>query len=180
MLNLRSKLARDVLGYFFLHPQEELYSNEIARRFRLPSSNLTVKLNAWEREGLLTSRWQGQQKYFRLNPQFPLLKEYRQIVLKTVGLEKLISETLAKVKGVQEAYLYGSYARDRLAPNSDIDLLVIGNFSALDMNRAIASFQKVTSREVNVVQMSSQEFKTKKSKDPFIKSVLTGSPLKIF
>ena len=179
MLSLRSKITRDVLGYLFLHPQEELYTNEMARRFHLPSGNLTVKLNALEREGLLTSRWQGQQKYFRLNPRFALLKEYRQIVLKTVGLEKLMKETLAKVKGLQEAYVYGSYARDRLSSGSDIDVLVVGNYSAIDLNRAVAAFQKVTSREVNAVQMSSQEFKTKKGKDPFLKSVLAGPLLKL-
>ena len=47
--------------------------------------------------------------YFRLDPQFLLLGEYERIIQQTVGLEATLREMLADVKGIHEAYLYGSY-----------------------------------------------------------------------
>ncbi len=149
-----------------------MYVNEICQRFSIDRGNLVRKLNELENEGILKSRWRGNQRYYRLNPSFSLLKEYKKIILKTVGLEHSLKEVLRQVKGIKEAVLFGSYARDRMDLLSDLDLLVVGDHKTIDLQRAIARLQAELSREINVIHMSPDEYAMKRKKDPFLLSVL--------
>ena len=171
MISLKSKIAQAVLGYFMLHEGAEMYVNELARRLSLESGNLARKLIELENEGLLQSAARGNQRYYALNPAFPLLKEYKQIVLKTVGLEKALRETLQSIKGVEKAYLFGSYAQNNMNTSSDIDLLAIGNHNTLELQKKIAEVQKSVDREINVISMSPSEYEKKRKRNSFLKSV---------
>ena len=126
MLSLRSKIVQSVLGYFMLHEEAELYVNEMARRFSLDDGNLARKLKELEQEGILKSRLRGKERYYSLNESFPLLKEYKKIILKTVGFEEILNNALKHLKGIEKAYLFGSYAEDKMDVSSDIDLVVVG------------------------------------------------------
>ncbi len=98
MIILKSKIAKVVLGYFILHEGAEMYINEMARKFKLDSGNLTRKLAEFEKEGIFKSRLSGKQKYFSINKSFPLLKEYKKIIQKTVGFEYILKESLSDSK----------------------------------------------------------------------------------
>src|ERR1700691_2861687 len=91
---------------------------------------LTYDTNHWdrrlERNGLFRSEVIGRQKYFQLNREYPLFDEVRKIVAKTVGAAPLITQTLKRIEGIDEAYLYGSFASNQQDAASDIDVLVIG------------------------------------------------------
>lgn len=159
MISLRSKLTQKLLGYLMLHEEAELYVNEMARRLDVDPGNLIRKLKALEKEGLLKSRVRGKERYYSLNPSYPLFKEYKRIILKTVGLEHLLRETVRKVKGVQAAFLFGSYARNQMDSSSDIDLLLVGTHDIIDVQRKIAPVKKSVDREINVVSMGPEEYK---------------------
>ena len=178
-LNIRSKIARTVLGYFMLHQNAESYVNGLARRLSLDSGNLTRKLIELEKEGILKSRWQGSERYYSLNTSFPLLKEYRRIILKTVGFEHALRQSLAAIQGLKKAVVFGSYARDKMDAASDIDLLVIGQHNVVDLHRAIATIQKTADRHLNVVSMSEEEYRRKKNKDLFLRSIEQKPKIKI-
>jgi predicted nucleotidyltransferase len=163
-----------------LHPEVEMYINDISRRLELDSGNLTRKLKELEGVGILSSEQRGKERYYFLNEEFPLLSEYRKIVLTTIGFEKLLAETLSSVKGVAEAFIYGSYAQDKMNAGSDIDVIVIGDQSTIELQKKIAVLQKSTDREINVISMGVEEFeKKKKKKDSFIKSVLGRKSIKV-
>lgn len=172
MVTLKSKLTQAVLSYFYLHEGKESYVNELARRLTLDDGNLARKLKSLEEEGLLKSRWQGKERFYSLNPAFPLLEEYRSIVTKTMGLEHHLAVALKGIKGIKKAVLFGSYAKGTMDPLSDIDLLVVGDHRTVELQKAIAGVQKTIDREINVVSMSQSEYKTKKRKnDPFLRSI---------
>jgi len=40
MISLRSKVARKILNYFFINPQESLYVNELSRKLEVDKRNL--------------------------------------------------------------------------------------------------------------------------------------------
>lgn len=171
VVGLRSKLCQKVLGYFFLHEGESLYVNEMSRRFSADRGNLVKKLKELEREGLLRSEWKGNQRYYSLNPSFPLIKEYKQIIFKTVGLEENLKLALKEIKGIKKALIFGSYAADKMDLSSDIDLLVVGNHDTLKLQRTISQLQKSIDREINVVSMSANEYQRKRKTDRFLKSI---------
>lgn len=172
MTSFRSKITRAVLSYFMLHETVEMYVNEIARRFNLDSGNVARKLNELEGQGILKSRNIGDQKHYSLNKDFPLIKEYKKIVLKTMGFESALRQAVIKVKGVERAIIFGSYARNKMDQSSDIDLLIIGNHNNILLQKEIAGLQKTVDREINIISLSMNEYKKKKDSDVFLKNVL--------
>ena len=179
MLSLKSKITQAVLGYFMLHEGQELYVNEIARRLTLDQGNLDRKLKELEKDGILKSELRGKERYYSLNPSFPLFKEYKKIILKTVGLEHVLKKAFQSVKRLKQAYLFGSYAKDQMDLASDIDLLAVGNHDTLELQKKISEIQKSIGREINVVSFGPAEYEKKRKKDPFVKSVLQGKKIQI-
>ncbi|MFC2149510.1 nucleotidyltransferase domain-containing protein [Candidatus Auribacterota bacterium] len=179
MISLRSKITQAVLGYFMLHESAELYVNEMARLLSLDQGNLDRKLKELEKEGLLKSDIRGKERYYSLNAAFPLLQEYKKIVLKTIGLEQRLKEVLRAVNGIEMSCLFGSYAGDKMDLSSDIDLLVVGSHSVIELQREIAKIQKTMSRELNVISMSSSEYQEKHNSDALLKSILRKKNIRL-
>ncbi len=171
MLSFRSKITRAVLAKLFLDRPRTFYVNELARRLSLDSGNLTRKLKELEAIGLLLGEIRGREKYYSLNPKFPLLDEYRQIVLKTFGIEAELRSALGEVPGIRRAFLFGSYAEDRMDGSSDLDLIVIGDHRVLDLQRKIATVQKKLSREITLLRLSPAEYKNKRRRSDFFKAL---------
>jgi len=172
MISLRSKVTTKLLDYYFLNPEAEVYINELARILDLDPKNTETKLKELEEKGLFKSEFRGKQRYFFLAKDNPILEHYRQIFLKTHGIEKRLKDMLSGIKGIKEAYLFGSYASNKMDSSSDIDILAIGTHSVLELQRIIAKLQKDTGREFNVTNLSPKEFAAKKKdKNHFINSV---------
>lgn|SRR3989338_1125597 len=171
MISLRSKITQSLLNELFLHRTRAFYVNELARRLDLDSGNLTRKLQQLEKEGLLSSQTRGRERYYSLNPRFPLLDEYRRIVLKTVGVEARLKDVLKQVPGVARAFLFGSYVSGRMDEASDLDLVVIGSHRALDLQRRIARAQKSLSREINLISLSEREYERRRRQNDFFKAL---------
>jgi len=169
---MRSKVTKKLLNYFFLHPEDNLFVNEISRKLDIDKRNLVKKLKELEEEGILTSEARGNQKLYSMNSSYPLHNEYRKIVFKTIGIENRLRDLLKTVEGVKKVYLFGSYAKDELDAHSDIDLLVIGEHKIVKLQKQITLLQKEIDREINVVNMDNKEFKNrKKRKDVFLETV---------
>lgn len=180
MISLRSETAKMVLNYFYLHPHEELYANELVRKFDVDKRNLVKKLRELEVEGVLKSRPMGNLKLYSINDGYPLYKEYEKIVSKTVGLEKKIRDLLGAVQDVQEAYIFGSYAAQNLETHSDIDLLVVGGHSIVLLQKKIGELQREIDREINVVNMGAREYKKKLARnDPFLKGIFAKKHIRL-
>jgi len=179
MIGLKSKLTQRLLSYLFLHKDQAFYINELARQLRVDDGNLTRKLHELAEKGLLKVEPKGNLTYFRLNSQFPLLGEYERIIQQTVGLEATLRETLAAVKGVHEAYLYGSYAANQLESTSDIDLLAVGDHNSLALLRRLTPLQKQIGREINCTSMTDHEFKRRRSTDSFLRSVFSKPMIRV-
>ena len=180
MVSLRSKITQKLLNYFFLNPKTSQYINELAKTLRVDPKNLYRKLTELEREGLFESEFRGKQRYYRLSASFPLLKQYKQIYMKTYGLESILRSSLAEISGIKEAYVYGSYARGKMDSHSDIDVLVIGDHSVIEIGRKAAKLQKELGREINVVNMSPSEYAGRvKKRDAFIMDVKRNRKIRL-
>ena len=180
MISLRSEITKKLLYYFFMNPHVSLYVNEISHKLKLDKRNLVKKIKEMEKEGIFTSDARGNLKFYSLNARYPLFNELRNIILKTIGLEDRIKKVIKEIPGIKEAYIYGSYARNKLAPHSDIDILVIGKHDVIAMQKHINMLQKEIDREINIVNMSETEFiKRQRNKDPFIKSILNEKHIRI-
>ena len=180
MISLRSKVTIKLLDYYFLNPEAQVYINELARILELDPKNTETKLKEFEKKGLFKSEFRGKERYFFLAKDNPVLEHYRQIFLKTYGIEKRLKDMLRGIKGLKEAYLFGSYASNSMDSSSDIDILAIGTHSVLELQRVIVKLQKDTGRELNVMNLSQKEFEAKKKgKDPFIGGVFKTKTIRL-
>lgn len=180
MLSLRSKITQKILNLFFSNEKEKFYINELAKLIKENPSNVYKKLIEFKREGLFSDEFQGKERYFFLNHKYPFLKEYKKIVLKGFGFEKILKEKLEKLGGVESAYIFGSYAKDQLSLESDIDLLIIGGFNTLKLQKILLEVQRLTGREINSIELTKKEFERKKrEEDPFLKDIFSKRYIKI-
>lgn len=179
MINFGSKITQKVLGYFLLNPEEEMYMNEIARKFAVDRGNLVRKLSEWEKEGILTKTKHGNLSLYKINERYPLLEEMKKIAQKTFGLEEQLRKSLKKIKGLKIAFIFGSYAKDKLESESDIDLLLVGSHSALKAQKEIIKLQKGFDREINIIDMTETEFKEKRQKDEFLKDIFNDKYIQL-
>lgn len=179
MISLKSKNTKTILGYMFLHEDAELYVNEMARKFGLDDGNLSRKLKELETEGILKVRERGNACFYSLNREYPLFKEYKGIVLKTIGLEQKLRETLSGISGIERAFIFGSYAGGTMDASSDIDVLVTGSHDTVALQKAIAQIQKETDREINVISMGSKEYREKLKKGSFLRSLANKKKVRL-
>jgi predicted nucleotidyltransferase len=180
MISLRSKITKTLLNYFFINPTEWIHINELSRKHKVDKRNLVKKLKELEKEGILKSESRGNLKLYSINLNYPLYEEYKKIVLKTIGFEDRLKKILDKIEEVKEAYIYGSYAKDKMDTHSDIDLLVIGEHSVVSLQGKLNKLQQEIGREINVVNLDEGELKKKiKRRDPFIREILKAKHIRI-
>ena len=172
MLNLRSKVRQRLLSYFFTNPRARNHVRDLAQRLDLDPSNLSKELARLERERLLHSEVSGRQKYFQLNQKHPLHKELRGIITKTIGVAPLLTECLARIGGLKEAFLYGSFARNQEDAASDVDLLVIGKPDEAELAEAMDKLERQIGREINYTVLTAAELRQRLSrKDAFLENI---------
>ncbi len=179
MFEFRSKITIKVLRYYLLNKDRRHYVNELAGILNVDPGNLFRKLKELEDEGILSSETRGNQRYYELNKNYTLLRELENFFQAKYGIEEQLEQKLSKLKGLQEAYIFGSYAKNSIQQESDIDLLLVGRHSSLEAKRLILPLAKDIQREINIVDFTPSEFKKKKTKDDFLKRILSGKKIKI-
>ena len=172
MLNLRSKSRQRLLVFYFTNPTARLHLRDLAKRLRIDPSNLSKELERMERDGLFQSEISGRQKYFQLDRKYPLFREVRSIVAKTIGAIPMMADSLRRIEGIEEAWLYGSFARNQQDAASDIDVLVIGAPSDELLAEGVRKLERELGREINYTVMTRKEFNSRRArKDVFIENV---------
>ncbi|PIS32114.1 hypothetical protein COT40_01790 [Candidatus Peregrinibacteria bacterium CG08_land_8_20_14_0_20_41_10] len=180
MLGYRSQITVKIFGYYFLNPSKAHYINELADMLNVDVGNLFRKLKELEKEGILVAEQQGNQRYFKLNKNYPLLKELKKTYEIKYGLTRRLSEKIKDLKKLKEAYIFGSYAQNKLQQESDIDILLIGDHSTIEAKRLILPLQKIIKREINIIDLSLKELESrKKNKDAFISTLFSQKIIKI-
>ena len=172
MLELRSKARQQLLVYYFTNPTARHHLRDLAERLSIDPSNLSKELARLEHDGLFRSEVIGRQKYFQLNREYPLFDEVRKIVAKTIGAAPMIAQFLKKIDGIEEAYLYGSFASNQQDAASDIDVLVIGAPREEVLAQVMRTLERRLGRELNYTVLTQKEFGSRRArKDAFLESV---------
>jgi predicted nucleotidyltransferase len=174
----RSKTRQRLFRLFFSNPDGEYYLRELERLLETPVSMIRKELLRLEAEGMFLSRKRGNLAYFYLNKSYPLYDELKSMVFKTVGIQGSVRKILDGLKGVEKAFIYGSYARDEASASSDIDLFILGNVNEDVLVRRLRDLEKDLQREINYALYTKRDFeRKKKQKDPFVSDVLKGAKI---
>ncbi|HKP17148.1 MAG TPA: nucleotidyltransferase domain-containing protein [Gaiellaceae bacterium] len=100
----------------------------------MPYSVVQREVDKLERSDLVRSTRFATSRRVRANETHPLYRELRALPLKAYGPRQVLAELLADEAGVQQAYIYGSWAARYSgewgeAP-ADLDVLIVGDVSS--------------------------------------------------
>jgi predicted nucleotidyltransferase len=171
-LLFKSKIRRNILTRFFADEGRKYYINEMSRLVNTSQGTCRRELNRLVDAGLLISSRVGNLQYYEINIKSPFYKEFRSIIRKTIGIEGIIRSKLHSLKGIAFAFIFGSYVKDELKPESDVDVAIIGTISEDRIMKAIREIERSTGREINYHIYSLKEFKSKMKTDSFMKIII--------
>lgn len=158
MFDLKSNIRRRLLAFYFTNPTARVHVRDLAERLDMDPSNLSKELRRLESEGLFQSEISGRQRYFQLNRDYPLFDEVRSIVRKTIGAAPLIGQALKKIDGIEQAWLYGSFARNQQDTASDIDIIIIGTPERTSLAQTTHRLERQLGRQINYTALTRKEF----------------------
>jgi len=168
-----------VLGALDNAGDEGLHLREIARRTDLNSKTVMRELHALRDAGILQSRQVGRQVIYRLNPECPIYEEIRSILRKTVGVAEVLRTALAPLAGrIEQAYVYGSHARGEERPDSDVDLMVVGEVTLRELSSPLREAGRAVRRVVSPTLYTPEAYAREiEADDTFVARVHRGQRL---
>src|SRR5271154_4888855 len=131
---LLPKTRQGILAATLGQPGKAWYVSELARRMGVPSSSLQRELQYLTEAGILKTHRQGRMAYYQANADSPLFSDLRGLMLKTAGLVDVLADTLNPLAAkLRLVFVYGSIASGGEQGDSDIDLMVIGTVSPMEL-----------------------------------------------
>jgi predicted nucleotidyltransferase len=176
---ISSKTRQTLLKAFFETTDAEFYTRQLASLYHISVGTLHREIRKLISFGLLKERKVGNIKLFSLNKQNPIYEEIKNIVYKTEGIVKFISNAISIINGIKVAFIYGSLAKGDERQDSDIDIFIIGdNVDEDSLIVTINKLEKQLFKEINYTRYSEIEYnKEKKKNNSFITEVVKGKKI---
>ena len=162
------QVRAEVLRLLFADAARELHLRDLTRQSGLGLGTVQGELEKLSQADLVTSRRDGNRRYYRANASHPLFTDLQQLVLKTSGLRDVLVDALKGVKGIEAALVFGSLAAGSGKAGSDVDLLVIGEAGLRALAPGLRRASEKLGREINPVTMTAAEYAKGKKKHPLL------------
>lgn len=155
---ITSKTKIKLLLKFFLNTDNRGYLRQLAKEFNESTNSIRVELNKLEDAKIIESEKIGRNKLFRANSKHPLFNDIRQIVLKSTGVDKVLSNIINNLGDVTLGFIRGDYAIGK--DSGLIDLVVVGNYINIEeLNRVKNKTENIINRKISILTLSKSEFK---------------------
>ena len=184
---LRSQTQGDLLALLFLNPEREFTIAEVARQIGVSAPGVHHEVTRLYEAGLIADRRDGQSRKIRALQTSVVAKPLFDLLAVTYGPLPVLTKELAHIKGMDRAYIYGSWAarysgRTGKVPN-DIDVLIVGSADLDELDAAALRARSVLLREVDIQRVSTSDWQkaVSKSKDasPFLVTLLANPLIEI-
>jgi hypothetical protein len=106
-----------------LHPEQEYFIRELTRLLGEQINSIRRELENLRNIGLVKSRNRNRRKYFRMNPEFELFIDLRNIFGKVVKGESVLIAELKRMPGLKLLVLAGTFVGE----DDRVDLLIVGD-----------------------------------------------------
>ncbi len=172
---LRSDAVGAILAHVFVTPGRRWTLGELAAVAEIPLPTATREVTRMVTAGLLREERVGRTRQIRANSASRLYEPMRQLVLLTYGPLPVLEAMLGGVRGIQEAYIYGSWAArysgvEGAEPN-DIDVLVVGDADPEELFEAGEQARMQLHRDVNIRSVAPASWADPQPVDPFLQHV---------
>ena len=173
-----SRVRRKILSQFFSRPGLAVHVRELGRQLEVSPAVVGRELARLQAAGVLRSEPVGRSLRYSVDEASPVAREVRSLFQKTVGVEAVLASALRDVPGIEEAFIFGSYARSEEGPNSDLDVFIIGQPDREILSERLAEVEEELGREINTVRMTRDALRREQGQGSgFIEGVLSGRRL---
>jgi hypothetical protein len=153
---ISSKTRIKLLLKFFLNSKTTAYLRSLQSEFGESSNGIRLELNKLEKAGMLSSSLQGNKKIFQANVQHPLFNEVHSILLKHIGLDKVVENVVERLGDVDRVYLVGEFSKG--IDSQIIDLIFIGDLDKSYLINLIEKVEGLIKRKVRYLIYQRTEF----------------------
>jgi len=153
---ITSKTRNKLLLKFFINPDTISYLRELAGEFGESTNAVRLELNSLTNAKILNKEKVGNTVAYKANNKHPLFKDIRNIILKSVGIDKVIYSIIENIGRPQLILLTGDYANGR--DTGIIDIVIVGKVDKSNIEKYIAQAEKVIDRKVRYLTLSEDEF----------------------
>ena len=179
-----SRTRVKLLSLFLRNPEEPIFVREMTRRVGTQINAVRRELANLTKLGLIVEtaekdlpqskvRQPGlKKKYYKVNPDFRLLKELSALLLRAQALyEGKLDQEIPKIGDVQYLAFLGVFLGER-AP---VDVFIVGVVNEAQLKKLIRETEQALGYEINFTVMSPDEFRYRKDMtDKFLYSILEG------
>ncbi len=159
MLNsiITSETRIKLLLRFFLNPKASGYLRQLAKDFDESTNGIRLELNKLSDAKMLISAKDGRNKVYHANTSHPLFQDIRNIVLKSTGIDKVLSNIIQKLGDLELAFIRGDYAIGK--DSGLIDLVVVGDaINTQELERVRLKTEDLISRKISVLVLTKSEY----------------------
>jgi predicted nucleotidyltransferase len=175
---LLNPTRQGILTNLFLRPEKEWYLSELASSLGTGPSSLQREVDALVRVGILEKRVDGRRSYIKANEESPVFPELRGLIEKTSGLVPMLRDAVKKSKGLRLSFIYGSVARGEEGATSDVDVLLVGRLSTMELTPRLRTVETAVGRQINPTVFSLEEFVRKLAeKNHFLRTVVRNKKI---
>jgi hypothetical protein len=154
---ITSETRIKLLLKFFLNPTTSGYLRQLAKDFGESTNSIRLELNKLSDAKILSSNFEGRNKIFRANSNHPLFDDIRSIVLKSTGMDRVVTNIIHKVGKLHTAFVRGDYAVGK--DSGLIDLVIVGeNINTSEVNRVKTKTEKLINRKIAVLILNAEEY----------------------
>lgn len=172
----RSPQQLKVFAHLLISAGKEFTVPDLVRVTQVSQPTVWREIDRLEKAALVTTESVGRSKVVKANEGSPYFPELRSLAMKLLGPAVILSERLEHMEGVEEAYIFGSWARryegELGPPPADIDVLIVGDADPDDAEDVCNGLQELFDVEVNSVVVSRSDWKAARS--GFLREVKKG------
>jgi predicted nucleotidyltransferase len=151
----RSRQQAELLADILDEPERERSLVELTDRLGVPAASVHREVERAEAAGIIRSRRVGRTRLVSADTASPYFASLRDLLVRAFGVPARLRAALADLHGVEEVYIFGSWAarwhgEPGFRPVADIDVLVLGHPDRDKLYAAAHEVGGAVGREVQV------------------------------
>jgi predicted nucleotidyltransferase len=172
---LRSRVTGALLALLYLHPDRDYSLAEAGKAIGASPKVMSTETDRLVTAGLVRETRRGRARLIRAETSGPVSRPLTDLLAVTYGPLPVLTDLLRDASGVEQAYIYGSWAARYLGEPGpvphDIDILVVGTADEDKLYDLAREAEGRLGREVNISAISPQYWEAPDPADTFMRHV---------
>lgn len=172
---LRSDTVGELLARLFLSPEKRFTPTDLAVEIGVSLPTVIREVDRMLESGLIVEERIGRARRLHANQNTALFKPLATLMALTYGPKPVLEQLLAEVDGVDQAFIYGSWAAryegESGGQPNDVDVMVVGSADRDELFELADQARKALAREVNIRSIPTQTWAESAPSDGFLQTV---------